>query len=59
MVAIGAANYGKFLLKVPTSQILPNYMGNYRAEEAIPPREEIVIAMFEFIKMIIGQLPQQ
>ena len=53
MVTIGAAHTGEALLKVSTFQVLPNYMGNYRAEEAILPREEIVITILEFSKMIL------
>ena len=59
MVAIGAAHSGKALLKVTTFQVLPNYMGNYRAEEAIFTREKIVVPILEFIKVMIEQLPQR
>jgi hypothetical protein len=53
MVTIGAAYTCEALLKVPTSYVLPNYMGNYRAEEAIFTREEIVVTILEFIKVVI------
>jgi hypothetical protein len=40
MVTIRAAHTCEALLKIPTFQVLPNYTGNYRAEEAKLPREE-------------------
>jgi hypothetical protein len=59
MVTIGAGNSGKTLPKVTTFQVLPNYMENYRAEEAIFTREEIVVTILEFIKEDIKYLPQR
>jgi len=59
MVTIGAAHTGKTLLKVTTFQVLPNYMRNYWAEEAIFTTEEIVITILECFEMIIKQLPQR
>ena len=59
MVTIGTANSGKTLIKVSTFQVLPNYMGNYRAEEAIFTREKIVVPVLELIKVMIEQLPQR
>ena len=59
MVAIGAAYAGKTLIKVTTFQVLPNYMGNYRTEEAIFTGKEIVVTVIKVIKVIIEQLPGQ
>ena len=53
MVTTGAAHTGEALLKIPTFQVLSDYMGNDRTEEAILPREEIVIAILKFVKVII------
>jgi len=49
-----------FTLRLTTiGQILPNYVGNDRAEEAIFTREKIVVPVFELIKVMIEQLPQR
>lgn len=53
MVTIGAAHTCKTLLKITTFQVLPNYMGNYRAEETIFTKKEIVVTILEFIIVII------
>jgi len=58
MVVIGAAYAGKTLFKVATFQVLPNYMENYRTEEAIFTGKKIVVAVLKVIKVIIEQLPQ-
>ncbi len=59
MMAVGAADTCKTLMKVATFQVLSDYMGNYRAEEAIFTREKIVVPVLELIKVMIEQLPQQ
>lgn len=53
MVAIGAAYTCEALFKVTTFKVFPDYMGDYRAEVTIFTREEIVVAILEFIKVII------
>jgi hypothetical protein len=53
MVTIRAAHTCEALFKVTTFKVLPDYMGNYRAEEAIFTREEIVVTILEFIKVVI------
>ena len=53
MVTIGAARTCEALLKLPTFHIFPNYMGNYRVEEAIFTRKEIVVTILELIKVFI------
>ena len=53
MVTIRATHTCDALLKVTTFQVFPNYMGNYRTEETIFTREEIVVTILEFIKMMI------
>jgi hypothetical protein len=49
MVTIGAAYSGEALMKVTTFQVFSNYMGNYRTEEAIFTREEIVVTILEVL----------
>jgi hypothetical protein len=58
MTAIGAANSGEALRKVLTFQVLPNYTGKDRTEEAIFTRVKIVVPVLELIKVIIEQFPQ-
>jgi hypothetical protein len=51
MVAIGAANSGEALVKIAAFQVFSDNMGNYRAEEAIVLRKEIVVTILEFINL--------
>jgi hypothetical protein len=59
MVTIGTAYPGKTLIKITTFQVLPDYVRNYWAKEAIFTREEIVVPVLELIKVMIEQLPQR
>ncbi|MBB5347257.1 hypothetical protein HNQ81_000970 [Desulfoprunum benzoelyticum] len=54
MQTIGAAHTCKTLLKVTTFEVLPDYMRNSRAEEAVFTREEIVVTILEFINVVMN-----
>jgi hypothetical protein len=51
-VAIGAVYTCETLFKITTLKVLPDSMGNYRAEEAIFTKDEIVVTILEFLKCL-------